>query len=402
MWDDFWTNAQLVTMQGDGLGLITPGALAVQDGRIAWVGPMTALPATPAARHHDAGGRVLMPGFVDGHTHLIFAGDRIDEFERQLTGVTRRQIADGGGGILATTRATRAASEDELVALARPRLRRLMAEGVTTIEIKSGYGLEKEAELGMLRAARRLGRESGVRVVTSFLGAHVVAPEYRGRPAAYIDHLIDEVLPAVMAEGLADICDGGIEGLTVPAEDMVRLYRAAQAVGLPIRGHTDEYGDVGGAGILASLGALSADHLEYVNEDGIRAMARSGTVAMLLPCATLFLNEARRPPVDLFRRHGVRMALASNCNPGSSPMASPLLVAALGCYVFRMTVVEALRGMTAEGARSIGLGGKVGELREGLPADFVLWDISQPGELCYWLGATPGRDVHIAGKRITP
>ncbi|HYF09305.1 MAG TPA: imidazolonepropionase, partial [Acetobacteraceae bacterium] len=387
MWDDLWVNARLVTMQGDGLGMIEPGALAVRDGRIAWVGPMKELPAPQAKRRHDAGGRVLMPGFVDGHTHLVFAGNRIGEFERQLTGVTRKQIASEGGGILATARATRAASEDELVALGRPRLDRLMAEGVTTIEIKSGYGLEKDAELRMLRAARRLGRESGAWVVTSFLGAHVVAPEYRGRPADYMDHLIEEVLPAVMAEGLADICDGGIEGLTVPTEDMVRLYRAAIAAGLPIRGHTDEYGDVGGSRILAELGALSADHLEYANEDGIRAMAKAGTVAMLLPGATLFLNEPRRPPVALFRKHGVRMALATNCNPGSSPMLSPLLVIALGCYVFRMTVVEALRAMTVEGARSIGLAGKVGELREGLPADFVLWDITQPAELCYWLGA---------------
>lgn len=400
MWDDVWVDARIVTMQGTGLGLIEPGALATKDGRIAWVGPMADLPAMRAARRHDARGRVMMPGFVDGHTHLVFAGDRIGEFQRQLDGETRKQIAAEGGGILATTRATREASEDELVALARPRLDHLMAEGVTTIEIKSGYGLEKEAELRMLRAARRLGQESGVRVVTSFLGAHVTAPEYRGRPGAYMDHLIADVLPAVLAEGLADICDGGIEGLTVPTEDMVRLYRAAIEAGLPVRGHTDEYGDVGGAGILAELGALSADHLEYANEDSVRAMAKAGTVAMLLPGATLFLNEPRRPPVDLFRKHGVRMALASNCNPGSSPMLSPLLVMALGCYLFRMTVVEALRAMTVEGAHAIGLGGKVGELRVGLPADFVLWDISQPAELCYWLGAAPPRQVFIAGKPV--
>lgn len=398
MWDDLWTDARLVTMQGEGLGLVEPGALAVEAGRIAWVGPMADLPAAQARYRHDAGGRFILPGFVDGHTHLVFAGERIGEFERQLAGATRQEIAASGGGILATTRATRAASEDELVAQSRPRLDALMAEGVTTVEIKSGYGLTLGSELRMLRAARRLGRESGARVVTSFLGAHVLAQEFAGRPAAYIDHLISDVLPAALREGLVDICDGGIEELTIPTADMVRLYRAAQAAGLPIRGHTDQYADVGGASALAALGALSADHLEYSNEAGIAAMARAGTVAMLLPGANLFLGETRRPPVALFRRHGVRMALASNCNPGSSPVLSPLLVLALGCSLFRMTVTEALRGLTVEGARSIGLGGRVGELRAGLPADVVVWEIGQPAELCYWLGGAPPRQVVVAGR----
>jgi imidazolonepropionase len=276
-----------------------------------------------------------------------------------------------------------------------------MAEGVTTIEIKSGYGLERDAELRMLRAARRLGRENGLRVVTSFLGAHALPPEFAGRSTAYIDHLIAEVLPAIIDEGLADICDGGIEGLSIARDDMLRLYAAAQAAGLPVRGHTDEYADVGGAAALAALGALSADHLEYVSEASVAAMARRGTVAMLLPGSTLFLNEPRRPPVELFRRHGVRMALASNCNPGSSPTLSPLIVLALGCHLFRMTVPEALRGMTVEGARAIGLAGEVGELRAGLPADFVLWEVDEPAELCYWLGGAPARQV-VRGGRLTP
>lgn len=402
MWDDLWIDARLATMQGDGLGLIERGALATAGGRIAWVGPIAELPATPARRRHDAEGRLVLPGFVDAHTHLVFAGNRVGEFERQLAGATRRDLAAEGGGILATMRATRAASEDQLVDAAAPRLARLMAEGVTTIEIKSGYGLERDAELRMLRAARRLGCEHGVRVVTSFLGAHALPPEFAGRSAAYIDHLIAEVLPEIVAKGLADICDGGIEGLSIAREDMLRLYAAAMASGLPVRGHTDEYADVGGAGALAAIDALSADHLEYASEESIAAMARSGTVAMLLPGSTLFLNEPRRPPVELFRRHGVRMALATNCNPGSSPTLSPLIVLALGCHLFRMTVPEALRGMTAEGARSIGLGGKVGELRAGLPADFVLWDVDEPAELCYWLGGAPVRKVVRGGRVIPP
>lgn len=401
MWDDLWTNARLATMQGEGLGLIEPGALAVQDGRIAWIGAMRDLPGEDAHRTHDAGGRFLLPGFVDCHTHLVFAGDRIGEFERQLGGATRAQLAAEGGGILFTTRETRRASEDELVALATPRLLRLMSEGVTTLEIKSGYGLDLASELNMLRVARRLGRENGVRVVTSFLGAHVVAPEFKGRATAYIDHLIEVILPAAIAEGLVDLCDGGIEGLAIEAPDMLRLYAAAQAAGIPVRGHTDQYGDVGGGGVLAGIGALSADHLEYVSEASLAAMAASGTVGVLLPGSTIFLNEPRRPPVEAFRRHGVRMALATNCNPGSSPTLSPLLVLALGCSFFRMTPTEALRGLTVNAAAAIGLAGQVGELHVGLPADFVLWEISQPAELCYWLGGSPPREI-VRGGVLSP
>jgi imidazolonepropionase len=397
MFDDLWTGARLVTMQGDGLGIVEPGALAVKDGVIAWLGPMSELPATEAQHVHDAGGRFILPGFVDAHTHLVFAGDRIGEFERQLGGATRKELAAEGGGILATMKATRAASVDELVATATPRLHRLVSEGITTIEIKSGYGLDLDSELNMLRAARRLGRENGIRVVTSFLGAHVVPPEFAGRSRDYLTHLAEVILPAALAEGLVDICDGGIEGLSIQPEEMMILYRAALKAGLPVKGHTDQYGDVGGAGQLAALGALSADHLEYTSEASIAAMAQSGTVAMMLPGSTLFLHEPRRPPIDLFRRHGVSMALATNCNPGSSPTLSPLLVLALGCSFFRMTPVEALRGYTVVAARAAGLAGKVGELRVGLPADFVLWDIGQPAELCYWLGGTPPREI-IMGR----
>lgn len=280
MWDALWTGARLATMADGGLGLVERGAVAVEGGRIAFAGPAAELPGRPEAvarAVHDAGGRWVLPGFVDPHTHLIWGGDRIAEFEAQLAGATRRELAAAGGGILATMRATRGADEDALVAGAAARLRPMLAEGVTTVEIKSGYGLDRDTELRMLRAARRLGRELSVRVVTSFLGAHALPPEFAGRPHAYTEFLADEVLPAALDEGLVDLCDGGLERLSIPDDAMLALYRAAQARGLPIRGHTDQYADVDGAGTLASLGALSADHLEYTSEASVAAMARSGT-----------------------------------------------------------------------------------------------------------------------------
>ena len=396
MWDAVWTGARLATMADGGLGVVERGAIAVERGRIAFAGPAAALPGRPellARTAHDAAGRWVLPGFVDPHTHLIWGGDRVSEFEAQLAGATRRELAAAGGGILATMRATRAADEDALVAGAAARLRPMLAQGVTTVEIKSGYGLDRDTELRMLRAARRLGRELPVRVVASFLGAHALPPEFAGRPHAYTAFLAEEVLPAALDERLVDLCDGGLERLSIPDDAMLALYRAAQASGLPIRGHTDQYADVDGAGTLASLGALSADHLEYASEASVAAMARSGTVAVLLPGSNLFLAEPRRPPVEAFRRHGVPMALGSNLNPGSSPVRSPLLVLALGCSLFRLTVAEALRGLTVEAARALGLAGEMGELRPGLAADFVLWDIGSPAELCYWLGGAPDCQV---------
>ncbi|MBD0271026.1 MAG: imidazolonepropionase, partial [Acetobacteraceae bacterium] len=311
MWDAIWTGARLATMADGGLGVVERGAVAVKRGRIAFAGPSAALPGRPEALAravHDAGGRWMLPGFVDPHTHSVWGGDRIAEFEAQLAGATRRELAAAGGGILATMRATRAAGEDALVEGAAARLRPMLAEGVTTIEIKSGYGLDRDTELRMLRAARRLGRELPVRVVTSFLGAHALPPEFAGRPHEFSAFLAGEVLPAAMDEGLVDLCDGGLERLSIPVDAMLALYRAAQARSLPIRGHTDQYADIGGAGTLASLGALSADHLEYASGASVAAMARAGTAAVLLPGSNLFLAEARRPPVEAFRRHGVPMA----------------------------------------------------------------------------------------------
>jgi imidazolonepropionase len=403
MWDAIWTGAHLATMRGEGLGEVRDGALAVADGRIAWLGAQRALPGRPqdlARVVHDAAGAWITPGLVDAHTHLVFAGDRIGEFVAALHGATRAEIAAAGGGILATMRATRAADEATLLEGARARLHHLMAEGVTTVEIKSGYGLDRDTELRMLRVARALGESEKVDVVTSFLGAHALAPEFAGRPDDFIDYLAEEVLPAAVAEGLVDMCDGGIEGLSIPHEAMLRLYRKAQALGLPVRGHTDQYRDVDGAATLAGIGAVSADHLEYANEAGIAAMARAGTVAMLLPGSTLFLRETQRPPVAAFRRHGVAMALATNCNPGSSPTLSPLLVLALGCTMFRLTPEEALRGYTVNAARVLGRAGRTGMLAEGYAADFALWSITQPAELCYWLGGNPCRQVVKAGRVV--
>jgi imidazolonepropionase len=400
MWDTLWIGGRVATMQGEGIGLIEQGAVAAKDGRIAWVGPAASLPgeAGQLARCvHHLPGTLITPGLVDCHTHLVFGGDRIAEFRMSLAGATRAELAAAGGGIVSTMRATRAASDDALLESARARLRCLMAEGVTTVEIKSGYGLDRETELRMLRVARRLGREEGVRVVTSFLGAHALPPEFTGRPAAFIDMLAEDVLPAAVAEGLADMCDGGIEGLSIPAEDMTRLYRKAAVLGLRLRGHTDQYRDVDGARTLASLGARSADHLEYANEGGIRAMAEAGTVAVLLPGSTLFLRETERPPIALFRKHGVRMAIATNCNPGSSPTRSPLLVLALACTMFRLSPEEALRGYTAEAAHVLARAHEIGTLAEGYAADLAIWGVSDVAELCYWLGGNPLRAVVRAG-----
>jgi imidazolonepropionase len=400
MWDTLWTGARIATMQGDGLGMIEDGALAAEGGRIAWVGPAASLPGEPAllARSvHHVPGMLVTPGLVDCHTHLVFGGDRIGEFRMSLAGATRAELAAAGGGIVSTMRATRAATEDQLLESARARLRCLMAEGVTTVEIKSGYGLDRETELRMLRVARRLGREEGVRVITSFLGAHALPPEFAGRPAAFIDMLADDVLPAAMAEGLVDMCDGGIEGLAIPKEDMTRLYQKAASLGLPLRGHTDQYRDVGGGGALAALGARSADHLEYANEASIRAMAEASTTAVLLPGSTLFLRETERPPIALFRQHGVRMAVATNCNPGSSPTRSPLLVLALASTMFRLTPEEALRGYTAEAARVLGREDEIGAIAEGYVADLAIWNVGDVAELCYWLGGNPLRAVVRGG-----
>ena len=405
MWDRLWIDANLATLAGEtGFGEIVDGAVAVADGRIAWIGRRADLPGPPetlARAVESIAGRWITPGLVDCHTHLVFAGERVGEFERQIGGATRAELAAEGGGIMATVRATRAASEAELGSLAQPRLEALMAEGVTTVEIKSGYGLDLETELRMLRVARALGRHNPVTVMTSFLGAHTLPPDYAGRSADYIAFLAESVLPAAMADGLVDICDGGVElGLSIPPAHMDRLFLKAKALGLPIRAHADQYGDAGGAAFLAARGALSADHLEYAGEAGLRAMAAAGTVAVLLPGANFFLHETRMPPVALMRAHGVAMALATNCNPGSSPLLSPCLAMALACHRFRLTPAEALRGMTVNGAKALDLESRVGRLVPGLDADLAFWDVAHPAELAYWLGGNACVGVVRYGERV--
>ena len=404
MWDHLWLNARLATMAGTApYGAIDDGAIGVAGDRIVWIGPRAALPGLPATLAHavhDTGGAWITPGLVDCHTHLVFAGDRTRDFEMRLNGADRAALVAAGGGMGWTIRQTRATDEAALYAGAQKRLARLMAEGVTTIEIKSGYGLDVETELRQLRVARALGRDNPVTVRATFLGAHALAPEYAGRPDDYIDYIIATSLPAALKEGLVDAVDGTFEHVSFAHATIERLYRHARAQGLPIKAHTDQYSDYGGAARVAALGGLSADHLEYVSRESVRAMAAAGTVAVLLPGATFCLRETRMPPIDWFRELGVPMALATNCNPGSSPTTSLLLVMAMACTMFRMTPEETLRGVTLAGARALGLADRLGSLEVGKQADLVLWDIERPAELSYWLGANPCRQVVQAGRIV--
>jgi imidazolonepropionase len=395
MFDRVWTHAHLATMADDGLGVIEDGAIAAKDGRIAWVGPRAALPASDAPVT-DCGGAWILPGLVDCHTHLVFGGNRAAEFEARLAGATYEEIARQGGGILSTMRATREADEAALLAAALPRLDGLLAEGVTTVEIKSGYGLALEPELRQLRVARELPRQRAVSVVTTLLAAHAVPPEFAGRRADYARHVADEILPAAARAGLADAVDAFLEGIAFDAEDTARVFAAARAHGLPVKLHADQLSDLGGAGFAARHGALSADHLECTSEEGARAMAEAGTVAVLLPGATLVLRETRHPPIAAFRAAGVRMALSTDMNPGSSPARSLLLMAHLGCTLFRLTVTEALRGITVNAAAALGLADR-GVLRAGARCDLGLFGVTRPAELCYWLGGNPCVGRVVAG-----
>ena len=404
MWDDLWTGAHLATMAaGDApYGAVEKGALAVQDGRIAWAGPAAELPGAPeslARRLHDAGGAWITPGLIDCHTHLVYGGDRAREFELRLTGASYEQIARAGGGIRYTVEQTRAASEEELYADALPRLRDLLAEGVTTIEIKSGYGLTLEDELKMLRVARRLGAEEPVTVKTTYLGAHAIPPEFDRRPEEYIDSVV-AALPEVAASGLADAVDAFCERIAFYPEQVARVFEAAAAAGLPVKLHADQLSDSKGANLVARFGGLSADHLEYTCEEGIKAMALKGSVAVLLPGAFYFLRETRLPPIEAIRKHGVPIALATDCNPGSSPVTSILLMLNMGCTLFRLTPEEALAGITRNGARALGLQETHGTLEAGKVADFVLWDIKYPAELAYRIGHNPCRVVVKDGKVV--
>ncbi|MEM1181512.1 MAG: imidazolonepropionase [Acidobacteriota bacterium] len=395
------TGAHLATMAGsEPYGLIDDGAVAIDGGRLLWVGAAADLPADLEPRRTvECGGRLLTPGLVDCHTHLVWGGDRLDEFELRLTGVPYEEIARRGGGIVSSVKATRAADEEELLRTAGRRLRALAADGVTTVEVKSGYGLELETERRCLRAARRLAERSpGVRVRTTFLGAHAVPPEFKGRSDDYLATVIDEMLPAVASEGLADAVDAFCEGIAFSVEQVDRLFTAARDLGLSVKLHAEQLSLLGGAELAARHGALSADHLEYLDEAGVRAMAEAGTVAVLLPGAFYMLREEQAPPVALLRQHGVPMAVATDLNPGSSPVHSLLVTLNLACLLFGLTPDEALRGATCHAARALGLGDEIGTLEAGKAADLALWDVRTPAALVANLGDRPLATRFVAGR----
>lgn len=393
MWDRLWLDANLATLEGTesggGTGIVPDGAIAASGGRIAWVGPRAALPAPPhqlAREIVPCGGAWITPGLVDAHTHLAYAGNRSDEFAERLHGVTYETIARRGGGILSTVRATRAASEDALLQATLARARRLITGGVTTVEIKSGYGLTLADECKQLRVARAVERALPVRVRTSFLGAHALPPEFAGRRGDYVAHLVRDMLPAVAHAGLADSVDGFCEAIAFQPDEIDTLFQAATALGLPVRLHADQFSDLGGAGLVARYRGLSADHVEYTSETSVRAMAESGTVAMLLPGAFYAVRETQLPPVELFRAHGVPIGVATDCNPGTSPALDLTTMMNMACTLFRLTPDEALAGATRVAAQALDLGAETGRLGRGLSADFALWDVASPAELSYWIG----------------
>lgn len=383
--DRIWTNARLATLTGDALGLVEHGAIGVRDGRIAWVGAVGDAPA--AAEVIDCEGRLVTPGLIDCHTHLVHGGSRANEWAMRLEGATYEEIARAGGGIVSTMRATRAMDEAALVASALPRLDALIAEGVTTIEIKSGYGLTKDDEIKMLRAARALGGARAVRIATTLLAAHAVPPEYKGDPDAYVELVCEEIIPA--AADLADAVDGFCEGIGFSPEQIARVFDAAKAAGLPVKLHAEQLSHLAGASLAASYRALSADHLEHIDGGDIAAMAEAGTVAVLLPGAFYFMRETKKPPVEALRDSGVPMALATDCNPGTSPTTSLLLMLNMGATLFGLSVTECLRAVTVNAAKALGLRGEIGTLEPGKAADLAVWNTSEPAELVYRIGFNP-------------
>ncbi len=386
---------------GASYGMIDNAAVAFAGSDIAWVGKATDLPAPYFGWDKEVlPGGLLTPALIDCHTHIVYGGDRAKEWEMRLNGATYTDIARAGGGILSTVEATRAASEDDLVISAQQRLETLMAEGLGTIEIKSGYGLDVHNECKMLRAAQALGMASGVRVKTSFLGAHALPQDYAGRADDYIDLVVKEMLPEVVRHNLTDYCDGFCENIAFTQAQIRKVLEKAKLLGLGLRLHAEQLSNQGGAQMAAELGALSCDHLEYVDEAGIKAMARAGTKAVLLPGAFYFLQETKKPPVELLREHGVGIALASDCNPGSSPLTSLLLVMNMGCTLFDLTPEEALAGVTREAAGALGLTESIGTLEVGKRADLALWDVEHPAQLAYPLGANPHLSQIRAGQWV--
>jgi imidazolonepropionase len=400
-WDGLFLGVSLATLDSDnGYGEIADGALGWRDGVITYVGPRTGLPGDAAtlAREVIESSGWITPGLVDCHTHLVFAGDRAREFELRLQGASYEDIARAGGGILSSVRATREADEDDLMRQSLPRARALVADGATTIEIKSGYGLDYDNERKMLRVARRIGELLGISVRTTYLAAHALPPEFAGRPDEYID-AVCAWLPRLHAEDLVDAVDAFCEGIGFSSAQTRRVFEAARELGLPVKLHADQLSDLGGAALTAEFDGLSADHVEHTSLDSVRAMADHGTVAVLLPGAFHVLRETRLPPLDAFREHGVAMAIATDCNPGTSPLLSLRQAMQLACTHFKLTPEEALRGATVHAARALGMTDR-GRLRVGARADFVRWQVGHPSELCYWLGGMLAGDVVAGGRRV--
>lgn len=387
--DTIWHGARVATLRGLGLDLVDDGIVAARNGRIVYAGAVSEAPALSATHRIDCGGRLVTPGLIDCHTHLVHAGSRAHEFAQRLSGASYEEIARAGGGIVSTMHATRAAGADELAVQSRPRLEALVAEGVTTVEIKSGYGLTAADEMKMLRVARALGDAADVRVSTSFLGAHAVPPEYRADPDGYVDLVCDTMIPHVAEAGLADAVDAFCEGIAFSPAQVARVFAAAHANGLPVRLHAEQLSALGGATLAAEHGALSADHLEHATDTDIAAMARAGTVAVLLPGAFYFMRETKSPPVAAFRAAGVPIALATDCNPGTSPLTSILLVLNMGATLFRLTVEECLRAVTIHAAQALGLSGDIGSLAPGKACDLAIWSVEDPAELVYRIGFNP-------------
>ncbi|UCX06771.1 imidazolonepropionase [Shewanella glacialimarina] len=404
-WDHVWIDVNVATMDTASsvpYGAIESAAIAVKDGKIAWIGPRADLPkfdalATPIYRGK---GKWITPGLIDAHTHLVFAGSRANEFEQRLQGASYEDIARAGGGIISTVTACREADEETLFDLGRKRLNALAKEGVTTIEIKSGYGLDTETELKLLRVARELGEHHHIDVKTTFLGAHAIPAEYKTQPDAYVDLVIDEMLPQVIKHNLADAVDVFCEGIAFNLEQTERVLTAAKQAGLAIKLHAEQLSNIGGSELAAKLGALSVDHIEHLDEAGVQALSQSGTCAVLLPGAYYFLRETKLPPIELLRKYKVPIVIASDFNPGSSPICSTKLMLNMACTLFRLTPEEALKGLTINAAKALGIEESVGSLVVGKQADFCLWDISSPAELAYTFGVNPCEQVIKAGQII--
>ena len=396
-----WQHCHVATMAQGKYSIIEDAAMVTADSLIEWIGPRSQVPTADYAQVHDLQGAWVTPGLIDCHTHTVFGGNRSGEFEQRLEGVSYADIAAKGGGIASTVRATRAATEDELFASAHKRLRSLLRDGVTTVEIKSGYGLDLVNERKMLRVARRLGEALPVSVRATCLAAHALPPEYKDRADDYIDHICVEMLPALAAEGLVDAVDAFCEYLAFSTEQVERVFKVAQQLGLPVKLHAEQLSSLHGSSLAARYQALSADHLEFMTEDDAIAMAASGTVAVLLPGAFYFLRETQLPPMDALRKHGVKIAIASDLNPGTSPALSVRLMLNMACTLFRMTPEEALAGATQHAATALGMGDTHGSLEAGKVADFVAWQIDRPADLAYWLGGELDKRVVRHGVDVT-